>query len=74
MSPPAVNARAGAAQDDRAHLVVAPELLEQLAQPVARGHRDAVQLLRNVERDRRDPTVVVAVESEPVRFGHAFTS
>ena len=63
-----------AAQDDRAHALVPAELFEELAQPVAGGHRDAVQLLRSVERDRRDAVLLVAAEQQAVCIGHAFTS
>src|SRR5204863_10078895 len=60
-----------ASQHDRAHAFVASELLEQTRQLVACRHRDPVQLLGDVERDRRH--VAVALESQAVQLRHAVT-
>ena len=73
MSPPAVNARPAPRRTIAARRRPV-RALEELAEPVARGHRDAVQLLRDVEGDRRDPALLVAVEPQSVLIGHALTS
>ena len=57
--------RARAGQDDEADGVVGAELLEHAGELVAREHRDAVQLVGDVERDRRDAAVRPARRRKP---------
>ena len=59
---------AGTGEDDEADRLVAVELHEDGRELVARGHRDAVELPGNVQRDRRDRAV--ALDPEPVVLAH----
>ena len=61
---------ARAREHDEADGVVAVELLEDAAQLVARVHRHAVELARDVERDRRDAALGVALDPEAVVLAH----
>ena len=68
MSPPAVNAPPAPGEDDEADRLVAVELHEDGRELVACGHRDAVELPGNVQRDRGDRAVTL--DPEPVVLAH----
>ena len=73
MSPPAVNWPPAPVSTTNRTASSRSSSAKTRRELVARRHRDPVELPRDVERDRRDAALGVALDPEPVVLAHALS-